>query len=299
MRFDLVDLRLFLHVVEAGSITGGAERAHLTLQSASERIRGMEQELGVPLLRRTKLGVRLTEAGRSLEHHARVVTEQVAHMRSDLRQYGDGLRGHIRLLCNTSALSEHLPGVMAEYLAANPKISINVEERLSHEIAHAIRAKTADIGILANSINLDGLDCRPFREDRLVLVVPPDDPLAARDAVPFADVVDAQFIGLVDGSALQEHIAEQARKLGKRISYRVQLRSFDAVCHMIESGIGIGIVPRNAALRLMDSFQIRVVDLSDDWALRGLVICARDIEALPSFLRDFIAHLSGRKAAQD
>ncbi|VGO10445.1 Hydrogen peroxide-inducible genes activator [plant metagenome] len=298
MRFDLVDLRLFLHVVEAGSITGGAERAHLTLQSASERIRGMEQELGVPLLRRTKLGTRLTEAGRSLEHHARVVLAQVEHMRGDLRQYGDGLRGHIRLLCNTSALSEHLPSVMAEYLAAHPKISINVEERLSHEIAHAIRARTADIGILANSINLEGLEWVPFREDRLVLVVPPGDPLAEREAVPFAEVVDSPFIGLVDGSALQEHIAEQARKLGKRISYRVQLRSFEAVCRMIESGIGIGIVPRNAALRLVDGFDIRVVDLSDSWALRGLVICTRDVAALPGFVRDFIAHLSGHAPSQ-
>ncbi|MET5013009.1 LysR family transcriptional regulator, partial [Burkholderia pseudomallei] len=76
----MTDLLLFLQVCEAGRITGGAERAQMTLQSASERIRGMEEELGVPILQRAKRGTRATEAGRALEHHARVVLQQIDHM---------------------------------------------------------------------------------------------------------------------------------------------------------------------------------------------------------------------------
>ncbi|MPT62881.1 LysR substrate-binding domain-containing protein [Burkholderia pseudomallei] len=292
MRFDLTDLRLFLHVCEAGSITGGAERAHMTLQSASERIRGMEEELGVPLLQRAKRGTRATEAGRALEHHARVVLQQIDHMRGELQQFGAGLRGHIRLLSNTAALSEYLPDALAEYLPRHPKLSVSVEERSSQEIVHAIRGKTADFGIVADSVGLDGLEQMPFREDWLIAVAAVDHSLAARERVAFAELVDADFIGMTDGSALQVHLADQAKALGKRIDYRVQLKSFDAICRLIERGVGIGIVSRHAALRAQQTMQIRLIELTDPWAHRRLTICARSFGELPKYTREFIAFLA-------
>lgn len=292
MRFDLTDLRLFLHVCEAGSITGGAERAHMTLQSASERIRGMEEELGVPLLQRAKRGTRATEAGRALEHHARVVLQQIDHMRGELQQFGAGLRGHIRLLSNTAALSEYLPDALAEYLPRHPKLSVSVEERSSQEIVHAIRGKTADFGIVADSVGLDGLEQMPFREDWLIAVAAVDHSLAARERVAFAELVDADFIGMTDGSALQVHLADQAKALGKRIDYRVQLKSFDAICRLIERGVGIGIVSRHAALRAQQTMQIRLIELTDPWAHRRLTIGARSFDELPKYTREFIAFLA-------
>ncbi|VBW17881.1 LysR family transcriptional regulator [Burkholderia pseudomallei] len=292
MRFDLTDLRLFLHVCEAGSITGGAERAHMTLQSASERIRGMEEELGVPLLQRAKRGTRATEAGRALEHHARVVLQQIDHMRGELQQFGAGLRGHIRLLSNTAALSEYLPDALAEYLPRHPKLSVSVEERSSQEIVHAIRGKTADFGIVADSVGLDGLEQMPFREDWLIAVAAVDHSLAARERVAFAELVDADFIGMTDGSALQVHLADQAKALGKRIDYRVQLKSFDAICRLIERGVGIGIVSRHAALRAQQTMQIRLIELTDPWAHRRLTICGRSFDELPKYTREFIAFLA-------
>ncbi len=292
MRFDLTDLRLFLHVCEAGSITGGAERAHMTLQSASERIRGMEEELGVPLLQRAKRGTRAHEAGRALEHHARVVLQQIDHMRGELQQFGAGLRGHIRLLSNTAALSEYLPDALAEYLPRHPKLSVSVEERSSQEIVHAIRGKTADFGIVADSVGLDGLEQMPFREDWLIAVAAVDHSLAARERVAFAELVDADFIGMTDGSALQVHLADQAKALGKRIDYRVQLKSFDAICRLIERGVGIGIVSRHAALRAQLTMQIRLIELTDPWAHRRLTICARSFDELPKYTREFIAFLA-------
>ncbi|HIH2672239.1 TPA: LysR substrate-binding domain-containing protein, partial [Burkholderia cenocepacia] len=211
MRFDLTDLRLFLNICEAGTITSGAERTHITLQAASERIRGMEDELGVPLLHRTKSGAQATDAGRALEHHARTVLQQIDHMRGELQQYGQGLRGHIRLLCNTASLSEYLPDALADYLPRHPKLSISVEERSSQEIVHAIRNKTAEVGIVADSVGLGGLEQKPFREDWLIVVVPAAHPLASRDKVAFDDIAGEDFIGLTDGSALQVHLADQAR----------------------------------------------------------------------------------------
>src|ERR1700739_2918884 len=113
MRFDLVDLRLFLLVVEATSITHGAVRAGMALASASERIRLMEESLGAPLLERHRRRVRATAAGAALVHHAQLVIQQLERMREELSEYADGFRGRVRLLANTTAVAEFLPATLA------------------------------------------------------------------------------------------------------------------------------------------------------------------------------------------
>src|SRR4051794_36326803 len=138
MRFDLVDLQLFIAVAEARSITNGALRVHLALASASERIKGLESALGVSLLKRGRRGIELTAAGESLLDHARIVIHNVEAMRGDLAEFARGVKATVRLLANTSGLSEYLPKVLAAFLAEHPHISIDVEERESGEIAKAI-----------------------------------------------------------------------------------------------------------------------------------------------------------------
>lgn len=288
MRFDLVDLQLFLNVHEAGTITGGAGRSHITLASASERIRAMEAMLGKPLLRRERRGVVLTEPGRTLLHHARLVLQQMDRLRGELGDHADGLQGHVRLLSNTVALSEYLPPVLSRFLARHPKIAIDLEEKPSHEIVDALRQGLCDIGIVSDAIDMQGLQHFDFRDDDLVLIVPPDHPLAGRRTVSLAEVADGEFVGLVEGSALPEHIALHARRIGKRLRYRVRLRSFEAICTMVGAGIGIGIVPLVAARRHARASGARRVALADAWAVRKLVLCVRAMDELPSYARRMV-----------
>lgn len=282
MRFDLTDLRLFLNVVEAGSLTAGAGRSHMTLASASQRVRNMEDALGSPLLLRHAQGVTSTEAGRTLLHHARVVLQQMERLRGELGEYGQGLQGHVRLLCNTSAMTEHLPEVLSRFLAQHPRVSVDLEERASQDIVDALRAGLCDIGIVSDAVNCEGLVQQVFRRDDLVLVLPRSHALAGRRRVALADVVDSEFVGLAAGNPLQEHIAQHARSLGKRLNYRVRVSHFEVVCRMVEHGIGVGIVPRTAAARCARSMKIARVTLTDDWAARHLLACARgSIDELP------------------
>src|SRR5712691_2104801 len=149
MRFDLADLSLFRHVVEAGSITGGAERAHLALAAASTRIRKMEDALGAALLVRSRQGVTPTQAGRTLLQHARAILRQAERLREDLGAYAGGLAGQIKVLSNTNALTEFLPEALSSFLAAHPQVSVDLEERLSDEIVGLIAEGVADLGIVA------------------------------------------------------------------------------------------------------------------------------------------------------
>ena len=267
MKFDLTDLRLLLHIVEAGSITAGAERAHLSLAAASERMRGMEANLGLPLLVRSHRGVRPSAAGDTVVHHARLVFQQLARLDAELGDHAGGLQGTIRLLCNTAALSEHLPDSLARFMARHAGVDIDIEERTSADVAKGVREGAADIGIVADTVDLSGLETFPFCTDRLVAVATP---VQARQlqgegasTVAFAGLLAVDHIGLAGDSALSRYLAQQAASSGRVLRTRARVRSFDAVCRMVATGIGIGIVPQAAALRCMESMQIVALTLSD------------------------------------
>jgi DNA-binding transcriptional LysR family regulator len=291
MRFDLADLSLFRHVVEAGSITRGAERAHLALAAASTRIRDMEAALGVALLTRGRQGVTPTPAGRTLIQHARAILRQAERLHEDLGAYGGGLAGQIRVLSNTNALTEFLPEALSSFLAAHQNVSVDLEERLSDEIVGLIAEGVADLGIVAGTVDAGTLATYPFRRDRFVLVVAPDHPLARRAKIGFADVLDRDFVGLDRASALQRFLAAKAVRIGRPLRLRIQLRSFDAVCRLVECKVGIGIVPETTARRVAKTMAIAVVPLTDAWAERELTICIRSLTELPLYARQLVEHL--------
>lgn len=296
MRFDLADLSLFRHVVEAGSITRGAERAHLALAAASTRVRHMEDALGVALLTRGRQGVVPTQAGRTLLQHARAILRQAERLHEEMGAYGNGLAGQIRVLSNTNALTEFLPEALSSFLAAHPNISVDLEERLSDEIVGLIAEGVADIGIVAGTVDSGGLESYPFRRDRFVLVVAREHPLSKRGKVAFEDVLDYDFVGLDRSSALQRFLAGKAVRIGRPLRLRVQLRSFDAVCRLVECNVGIGIVPETTARRVRTSAAIAVVPLTDPWAVRELTICVRKMSDLPLYARQLVEHLRGKPA---
>lgn len=296
MRFDLVDLRLFLHVADSASITHGAERAHLALASASARIRGMEDALGVELLKRGRRGVELTPAGLCLLDHARIVTQQVEAMRGDLGAFARGISGSVHVLSNTAAFSEHLPRALASFLKANPSITVDIEERESTSIAEAIAAGAADIGIAADAAVPDNVRAHAYREDRLVLAVPKNDALAARRRVHFQEVIDRPFVGLMRQSALQRHLAGHAARLGRSMRLRIGVGGFDEICRMVETGVGIAVIPEAAARRCRRTMAIATVGLAEPWALRRLVICTRSNSRLSAPAARLLEHLLGESA---
>lgn len=299
MSFDLTDLRLFLHVVESGSITSGAERSYLALASASARIRNMEDVLGVPLLTRGRRGVAPTEAGQALIRHAQSIMQEWERMVGDVSEYGQGLKGHIRLLCNTATITEYLPEVLSTYLNAHPNVGIDVQERVSAEIVQSLLDDKADVGVVARNSDVGDLATFPFRTLQLVLVVSPKHPLAARRAVSFVDTLDYEFVGLGEGSSIQKYLEAHASRAGKRINYRVRLRGFMAASRLVENNVGIAVIPESAALRCKKTMNLRVVRLADDWATRQLMLCVRDFDRQPLHIREFIEHIREPASPQE
>ena len=295
MRFDLVDLQLFIAVAETRSITNGAQRVHLALASASERIKGLEAALGVSLLKRVRRGVELTAAGESLLDHARIVMHNVEALRGDLAEFSKGMKATVRFLANTSGLSEYLPKALAAFLAQHPHISIDVEERESGEIAHAILTGAAELGLAAEHALPDTIERIAFSEDRLVLVAPREGELKGRRQVDFREVIACDFVGLITSSALHAHVTGHAARLGARLRFRARLNNFDAIGQMVAAGIGVAVMPEVAARRCARSMKINVLRIRDSWANRRLAICARSFKSLPKPAQQLAEHL--RKTA--
>lgn len=299
MRFDLTDLVLFRNIAEAGSITHGAARTNLALAAASTRVRNLEDSLGATLLVRKRQGVTLTQAGTTLLQHARDMLEQAERLREDMGRYAEGLAGHIRLLSNTNALTEFLPEALSSFLAIHPHVSVDLEERLSGEIVGLIAEGAAEIGIIAGTVDRGELETFPFRRDRFVLVVSGDHALAdaSREAerspspIPFASALDYEFVGLDRSSALQRFLASKAARAGRPLRLRVQLRSFDGVCRLVETGVGVGVVPETTAQRATQIMNIVAIPLSDAWAERELYLCVRRFDRLTPLAQQLLQHL--------
>jgi len=291
MRFDLVDLQLFIAVADQRSITRGAERSNLALASASARIKGLEDALGVALLKRGRRGVELTAAGESLLDHARVVMHQVDAMRGDLAGFASGVRASVHFLANTSGLSEHLPKALAGFLREHRDVAIDIEERESTDIAAAITAGAADLGFAAEHALPDHIERFVFSEDHLTLVTSRRGPFAGRRQIDFQETRDCEFVGLTSATALQMHISKHAARLGMRPHYRARLRDFDAICQMVAADVGIALVPISAARRCAKLMPLAMVRLRDAFANRKLVICARSFKALPRPAKMLVEHL--------
>lgn len=291
MRLDLADLRLFLCVVDAGSITQGAARANLALASASERLRSIEADAGVALLERRPRGVVATQAGEALAHHARLILRQQALLRGELRDFAAGARGTLRLYANTAALTEFLPHRLAPWLAERPRLHVELKERTSAEIVRTLSAGLAEAGIVSDAVEAAGLQRQPVAQDHLVLIVHAGHRLAQNGSVRFADVLGEPFVGMAPGNALQDHIDDHARAAGRPLALRICMKTFEGLCEMVAHGVGLGIVLQGIARRHRRRYGYLVLPLADDWARRRLCLCFREWEGLSSPMQNLLIHL--------
>ena len=290
--YDLTDLRLFVAMAEERNLTRGAARAFLAPSSASHRLRRLEDALQTPLFDRQPRGLEPTRAGEALLRHARQVFACIEQMHAELSPYASGIRGQVSLWANTHATHSYLPDDLAGFLKRHPQVSVSLEERTSTEIAMAVAHGEIDVGVLADAGGQGtGVLLWPYRQDRLVLIVPQGHALAQRASVAFAEVLDQAFVMLHSGSAIHTFTMNAAAALGRHLDVRIQVRSFEAVCRMVGAGVGIGLVPRSAVPRAGLSEPPVVVALDEAWAQRDLQVCVRQGVELSGFASALVQHL--------
>jgi DNA-binding transcriptional LysR family regulator len=300
-RLDLTSLQLFVAVCELGSIGKAAEREFIAASAVSKRLSDLEAVLDTTLLYRHTRGVSLTPAGQSLLHHARSVLFGLEKMQAELSEYADGVRGHVRMHANISAVVQFLPEDLGAFAREHPQVKIDLQEHLSSEVARAVHEGAADIGVC----NTQGLALgaqlaqRPYRRDELVLVTPRSHPLAKERKLAFEDTLEFDHVGLHSNSSVYVAMREAAAAVGRTIRLRIQVTGLEAMCRMIHNGLGVGIMPRRAFELMQGIGELKCVRLSDDWAVRDINLVARDFDALPLTARTLVEHLQARAAAEE
>lgn len=291
IRFDWRDLELFVAVAETGSIGRAAERGHTVASAVSKRLADLERELDAPLLERHSKGVGLTAAGAALLARARGLIEQARQVEQEIRGYGAGLSGMVRLYANISAIVEFLPAALASFGREHPGIQVHLEEHVSDAIVRAVADQVADLGIVSDQLPRPGLELVPFRTDRLQLLVTPDHPLAGRGRVRFVESLEFPLVGLPATSALHGRLQREAADAGRELNLPIRVSSFDAVCAMVAAGLGVGVVPQAATTPYIASLGLVGLDLAEDWALRQLSLCRRAEAPLSPAAQRLFEHL--------
>ena len=298
-RVDLTTLRLFIAICEEQNLTRAANREGIAASAVSKRMNDFELAFGVTLFKRLSKGMALTPAGEALLHHARLTLLNVEKIAVELSEYSQGVRGHVRMLANLSAIVQFLPEDLSAFFAAHELLRIDLQECPSGKVISGIEEGAAEIGICAGAAETRSLEAFHYRYDHLVLVMRPDHPLAGRDGLLFTDTLDFDHIGLHTASSIYLRAQLAATEAGKPMRLRINVPGFDAVCRMVQANMGLGLIPDRAFEVVGAGMGLCAVRLRDDWARRELKIVVRDEAQLSSTGKLVLNHLRGAEQSDE
>lgn len=285
MSLDPKSLRLFSRVIKSGTIAAAAEHEHIAAAAISRRISDLETHLGVELVTRSNKGIRPTAAGQALLNMSHRLLNELDAIQSQMHSYATGMKGYVRIFANISAINQFMPSELSLFLSENPLVQIYLEERVSTVIAQAIANNEADIGVLVMDDAIPDVEYIPYKEDELVVIAAKSHPLARRKSIRLEQTLRFDYVGLPIGSQLNSQLARAARDLGQSWRCRFQVPSYDALCLMVESNLGIGVLPRRIAQSYAKTLRIHLLALNEPWAHRKLHLCIRSYESLPATAR--------------
>ncbi len=291
MNIDPKSLRLFLLVIERGTISGAAEQFHIAPAAVSKRLSDLEEQFGATLIERSNKGVHPTAAGKALAAMAQRLLDDMAAMGALMRDFAGGATGHVRIAANLSSITQFLPQALSSFMARHPKVRVSLEERISSDVAQAVADNNADLGVLIRGAGSVEVEYYDYRQDELVLLVPPSHPLAGRREVAFADTLDFDYVGMHTGSHPNLLLLRAASELERNWRCRVQVTSYDAQCRMIEAGLGIGVLPRSVAGSYVQGLGLSMCVLKEPWAKRRVALCVRSRYSLSPAARLLMDHL--------
>lgn len=276
MKIDILGVQAFVAIADFGGFQKAAETLHVTQTAVTQRLRNLEDFLGVMLIERTTRSIALTSIGEDFLPQARRLLQELSSTLSEIRETGKAQRGDVALACVPTVGIQYLPQIIQAYSARFPDNRIKILDHASSRVAEAVQRREAEFGIsLAGSMHPD-LVSVPLLEDQFVLVCRDDHPLAKRRSLTWTQIQPYPLIfsGDVNGNRalLDSYLGDKSADLNLQFQYDVQ-RSATAV-GLVASGIAAAIVPRLAILK--GSYpRLRIITLKEPTISRQLVLITR------------------------
>jgi DNA-binding transcriptional LysR family regulator len=288
-RLDLISLRLFVSVVDLGSLTHGAKEFGISLAAASKRISELETHMGQTLLIRGKKGVTPSPAGEAMYRHSVELVGRLAQLSHAMSDFHLGTHGHLRIWANPSAFAHFLPHMMSLMSQHHPQIRMELEDVLSHEVVRTVVSGGAELGVIAENTPAEGLETVLCEEDELVLIAPAQHPLCSDRPVRLQEILSYDLVGMNMSTSLMRQINGQASLSGQTARLRVQVRGFDNMCKMVAAGVGVAILPHLSALPLASALGLSIQRIEGEWIRRRLYLAMRNRTQLSMAARAFVA----------
>lgn len=246
--YDLTHLRTFVVLAEELHFRRAAERLHLTQPPLSQRLRYLEESLGVQLLKRSTRTVELTDAGKVFLDGARDVLKRLEDLNLQTRQASTGHSGRLRIGFVPSAAYAYLPKVLRKYKARYPNVDIHLDEMAYLRILESLKNRAIDVALLRTSTREKAIQNYTAIRESLILAVPRSHPLARARTVSVGDLHQEPFIAFSahDSPYFSERITQVLDDAGARPRV-VQYSLIPTILSFVEAGIGSAIVPESAS----------------------------------------------------
>jgi DNA-binding transcriptional LysR family regulator len=279
-KLDLTSLRLFAAVCQEKNIARAAEREFIASSAVSRRIAEIEALVGLPLIQRHQRGISVTPVGDAVLRCALAIVGDVEALSAELSQFYSGAKGSVRLVANLSSIVQFLPEDVAAFGRLFPEVNIELEEQSSAEILRAVGERGADFGICNAVSGVEQFESLPYRSDRLCVMMPSGHRLVRATHLTLAGLLEENFVGLRQESALTQMLEHESALLGGRLNIKIRVSSLDALCRMVHVGLGLAIVPQQIGEMYVNTLDVVLRPLSEAWAVRQLFIIFKAREHL-------------------
>ena len=272
---DFPRLTVFQAVARRLSFSQAADDVHLSQPAVSKHIRQLEAELGVPLFRRTGNRVELTDAGRILADYAERVATQSEEVRRVLDELGGLRRATLRVAASSTPGLYLLPEALARFAQRYPGVEVSLQLSNDEAVAKQVLQATVDLGFVGARLELPGLQVRPFTDDQVVLVTPPDHGLARSQAFSRDLLAGETLIVREAGSGTRQVVEAGLALLQMRPGRVMEMAGCEGVKRAVAAGLGVGFVSRRAlALELAQSL-VCISPVAELTFHRSLYVLAR------------------------
>ncbi|MFE3458364.1 LysR family transcriptional regulator [Nocardiopsis aegyptia] len=286
-RIELRHLRYFLALAEDLHFGRAARRLHIAQPALSQQIRQLERLVGVELFRRTSRSVRLTEAGAAFQPRARDLLVRLAADLDEAGRVGRGETGRLDVAFITSAtaiVSEHVRA----FALGRPEVRVTLHDGFTTDVLAALERGTADVGIVRDAEERDGIDLAPLASERFVAVVPTDHPVAERSRVDAVELAADPLI-LFPRSAGPRAFDLNTRALreaGVDVVVAQECSHWHTIIMCVAAGLGVTIAPYSVTALLPAG--VRRIELAGPATVSRVLMATRGGDDRP-LLRAFLA----------
>lgn len=305
INLDLSDLEAFLVLFETGSFVNAAEQLGLSQSALTRRISKLEGVLGAALFERTTRSVRPTLAARRLRPRAQTMLDEARETLREMRDETAASERHLRAIVTVATVPSALPRVLTpavRHLAASETgARVRILDLLANEVAEAVAERRADFGISSWAAPDEGLAFAPVFEDRVVLAIPPDHPLAReRGAVLWSALEGERLILPSKESGNRALIDRALAPEGSALHWSYEVSRTSTALELVRAGLGVAPLSLSA-VPVADGAAVVVRDLAEPAVSRRIGLVERTAGALPAAarrLRDLIAERTAAEATQ-